>query len=367
MIIENAIQTITKKQGKIYFFIPETGEVPSASINHLLNVAIELKNDGYDPVLLTQEETYNIPTWLPKQYGYSSLPKISLKTKGLKIGVEDLVVVSELYIELVKEMVKNRFPCKIIMFVQRYHFMFDFLNIGEHWKHSFGIDEVITTSEEMKKYVEGTMTAIDNIQIISPFVDDFFKKPEIPQKPIISLICRETGDAEKIYKIFYNKYPHYRWITFNLIKTTYKERFAEELAKSCLAVWVDEHSSFGTFPLEAMKCGVPVIGEVPKLIPDWMVNKNSDNNITGFKNNGIWVTSKITIPDQIALFLNSWVTENLGDTLYSEMETTANEYNIVAFKKQVQQTFQNIFNRRVEALNKIITEEAEKEQENEKK
>ena len=44
-----------------------------------------------------------------------------------------------------------------------------------------------------------------------------------------------------------------------------REEFAKELSKSFLSVWIDELSSFGTFPIESMKCNTPVIGKIPRL------------------------------------------------------------------------------------------------------
>lgn len=353
-ILTEAIKKIQNRESKIYFFLPDTGQIPSASINHILNVALELQSKGFQPILLTQEEKYTFPDWLP-QYEYNSLPITSLKSKGLKINVEDFMIIPELYVELIKELVKNRFPCQIIIFAQRYYFIFDFLNIGEHWKHSFGIDTVITTSEGAKAYIENTMGGIDNIEIISPFVDNFFTPSKLPQKPIISLFCREGADAEKIYKTFYTKYPHYRWVSFNVLNNLYKEKFAQDLSQCCLAVWVDQHSTFGTFPLEAMACGVPVIGEIPKLIPDWMVDSDDVGNIN-IKNNGFWVSSKLTIPDQIASFLNSWLTENVPDFIYEEMNKTVQSYRDINFKKQAESSFNNIFQKRISFLNTILNQ-----------
>jgi hypothetical protein len=53
--------------------------------------------------------------------------------------------------------------------------------------------------------------------------------------------------------------------------------FANFLKDSFVSVWVDNESAFGTFPLESMISGTPVIGKIPNLKPDWMS-----------ENNGVW-------------------------------------------------------------------------------
>jgi hypothetical protein len=46
-----------------------------------------------------------------------------------------------------------------------------------------------------------------------------------------------------------------------------EEEFANTLKDCMLSVWIDRTSSFGTFPLESMKCNVPVMELYLKLLP----------------------------------------------------------------------------------------------------
>lgn len=87
--------------------------------------------------------------------------------------------------------------------------------------------------------------------------------------------------------------------------------FANGLETSCLSVWIDEVSGYGTFPLESMKCGIPVLGLVPNLLPEWM---NEDN--------GLWINNKLQLVDFIADYLQNWLEDNVNENLFIEMKKT---------------------------------------------
>ena len=87
--------------------------------------------------------------------------------------------------------------------------------------------------------------------------------------------------------------------------------FAKGLETSCLSVWVDEISGYGTFPLESMKSNVPVLGLVPNLLPEWMTEEN-----------GLWINNKIQLVDFIADYLQNWLEDNVNETLFIEMRKT---------------------------------------------
>jgi glycosyltransferase involved in cell wall biosynthesis len=92
--------------------------------------------------------------------------------------------------------------------------------------------------------------------------------------------------------------------------------FAKNLQDCFLSIWVDETSGFGTYPLESMKTGVPVLGLVPNLLPHWMN-----------ENNGFWVNNKNQITDFAADFLQNWLEDNIKPELYESMKKTVEQYN----------------------------------------
>jgi glycosyltransferase involved in cell wall biosynthesis len=92
-----------------------------------------------------------------------------------------------------------------------------------------------------------------------------------------------------------------------------------------MSVWIDETSAYGTFPLESMKCGVPVLGKVPNLIPEWLT-----------EDNGIWISEKNAIVDVASDFIQNWLEDNLNIEMFFNMEKTAEKYsNVSEFEKTV--------------------------------
>jgi glycosyltransferase involved in cell wall biosynthesis len=95
-----------------------------------------------------------------------------------------------------------------------------------------------------------------------------------------------------------------------------QEEFANFMKECVLSVWIDDISSFGTFPLESMKSGVPVIGKIPRLVPSWLN-----------ENNGIWVHDYTKMSDFVADFLQNWFEDNVSEKLYEGIEETAKLYS----------------------------------------
>ena len=116
-------------------------------------------------------------------------------------------------------------------------------------------------------------------------------------------------------------------------------------------MWVDDICSFGTYPLESMACGVPVIGKAPSLVPDWIS-----------ENNGIWIQEKIRLQDILADFIQNWLEDNVSESLYNGGIETADRYkNQDKFKNTIESLFIGYSNIRIEnfqsELNKQQIEE----------
>jgi glycosyltransferase involved in cell wall biosynthesis len=128
-----------------------------------------------------------------------------------------------------------------------------------------------------------------------------------------------------------------------------ESEFANAMNESFVSVWVDPTSGFGTYPLESMKMGIPVIGLVPNLVPEWI---NEDN--------GIWINNPNMLTDVIADVVQNWLEDNLNPALYTEMEKTISNYtDLTKFNEEVIKTFSDMINTRLEnfedQLSKFIT------------
>lgn len=348
------LNRLKNKESKILFFTPDTKGIPIGGvifIYELVNTLVEL---GYNAYILTQKNSYtSVKEWMGEHY--EELPHVSFETDGFNLNQDDFIIIPEFYSSFAYQLAEHKIPSKIIFLAQAHEYMFEFLEVGQHWRDV--TSSVITTSKKMEKYIQDVMYKMENVEVITPFVPEWFQKNPLPQKPVVAMLSRNVKDAEKIYKQFYNMYPQYRWITFKTLNKMDRETFAKELSECALAVWVDHISSFGTFPLEAMACGVPVIGLIPQMTPEWMYNEE-----TGYAENGIWVTSKISIPQQIGNFFDMWLTNTLPNELYENMEKTVESYDYVKFNHQVQQAFENIFKERYDFLKKIYEKNIKNEE-----
>ncbi len=225
--------------------------------------------------------------------------------------------------------------------------MLETLQPGVSW-NQVGFLKCITTSETQKEFVSNVMRNI-SFDILEPLISDKFKKQTLPSKPIITIQSREQRDTTNLVKSFYLKFPQYRWVTFKDMRGLTETQFAENLKESFLSIWIDELSGYGTFPLESMKTGVPVVGLVPNLVPSWMN-----------ENNGVWVNSKIQIVDYVADFLQNWLEDNINPNLLVEMDNTVSKLQSEdTFSYQAVNLFESYAKTRLdsfeEQLNKFST------------
>jgi glycosyltransferase involved in cell wall biosynthesis len=187
------------------------------------------------------------------------------------------------------------------------------------------------------EFLENLMKGI-SYDILKPFISESFTKQTLPPKPIVAVHSRDQRDSVNLIKSFYIKFPQYRWVTFRDMRGLSEEEFAKALKESFLSVWIDDTSAYGTFPLESMTCGVPVLGLTPNLLPSWMS-----------EDNGIWINNKNQMVDFVADFLQNWLEDNVSDKLYEGGIKTAEKYsNIESHEKKVASLFEKLIESRIE-------------------
>jgi hypothetical protein len=333
--VENSIEKLKDKSARIYLLVQDTKGNPKASIKYIYDLAVVLKSNGYNPILIHETKDYEgVSSWLDESY--MELPHQAIDGQNLSISPEDVIIIPELYGH-VMEQIKN-LPCGKIVLCQAYDHMLETLAPGVTWSQ-LGIYKCITTSETQKNYISEIMKNV-SVDLIEPYIDETFSKKEKPSKPIISIHTRDQRVTAKIIKTFYLKYPQYRWITFRDMRGISLTDFSKFLKESFLSVWVDAESSFGTFPLESMASGTPVIGKVPNMLPTWMNDEN-----------GVWVNNENDMVDVVANFVQNWLEDNISEKLYENMLSTSNEFkNKSKFESSVLDLFNDIFNSRAEAF-----------------
>jgi hypothetical protein len=70
--------------------------------------------------------------------------------------------------------------------------------------------------------------------IIPVGIPEYFKNSTEPKIPTIAMSARDKRELLKIVKIFYQKYPHYRFVTFRDMSGLPREMFAKEFQNHLL-------------------------------------------------------------------------------------------------------------------------------------
>ena len=345
--IKTSIDNLKEKKSRIYFLVQDTKGNAKASMAYIYRLALTLKNNGYNSIILHEKVDYTgVSTWLGEEY-MENLPHKPIEGENLEVSPEDLIIIPELFGFVMSQLTKM--PCGKIVLCQAYDHILETLQPGATWTQ-LGFLKCIITSDYQKDLVEGLMRNI-SFDILQPYISETFEKQILPPNPIIAIHSREQRESINIIKSFYIKYPQYRWVTFRDMRGLSEQEFASVLKDSFLSVWIDETSSYGTFPLESMKVGVPVIGLTPNLVPTWMN-----------ENNGVWVNNKIQILDFIADFLQNWLEDNVKQDLYTEMiKTVENLPSKTDFETKTVELFSGYINTRAtsfeEQLSKLETTE----------
>jgi glycosyltransferase involved in cell wall biosynthesis len=202
----------------------------------------------------------------------------------------------------------------------------------------------ITTSNKQKEYIERVMRQC-SFDILEPYITDTFSPKTLPPMTIIGIHTKEQSDTINLIKTFYLKFPQYRWFTFRDLRGLSEKEFANSLKECFLSVWVDDHSAFGTFPLESMKSNVPVIGKIPNMAPEWMN-----------ENNGIWITDQTLLADIIADYIQNWLEDNIKPEIFEEMKTTSDNFSDkLKFESTVVSLFEGYLNTRANSFEEQLS------------
>lgn len=343
--LEKSVENLINKKVKIYLFVQDTKGNAKAGIKYIYDIGLTLLKNGYNPIMLHEKNDYvGVADWLGTEY--MEIPHKSIDGQNLEISPEDFLLIPEIY-GFIMEQVKD-LPCAKIVICQAYDHMLETLQPGFGWAN-YGFLKCITTSSFQKEHIQSIMKNV-TFDVLEPYISDKFQKTNKTQQPFIAVHSRDPRKTINLIKTFYLKYPQYRWITFKDMRGLSEFEFANNLQNCFLSVWIDETSGYGTFPLESMKSGVPCIGKIPSLFPDWMTEEN-----------GIWLVEETKLVDYVGDFIQSWLEDNIKSELYTEMDKTVeklqtkerfDEYVIILFDNYLK-IRQDSFS---EQLNKLKSE-----------
>lgn len=333
--VEKSIENLTNKMSRILFLTQDTKGNAKAGVEYIYKMAKSLRDAGFNSIILHESNDYKgVSEWLGEEY--MKIPHQSIEGQNLQISPEDFVVAPEIYGHVLEQIAN--LPCGKIILCQAYDHMFETLQPGASWAQ-YGFVKCITTSDTQKEYLKNIMKSV-SYDVIQPTISNVFTKKEKPAKPFICVHAREQRDTMKIIKSFYLKYPQFRWVTFRDMRGLSKVEFADALKESFVSVWVDDTSAFGTYPLESMAVGTPVIGKVPNMKPEWMTDKN-----------GVWTFDYNGIVDVLAEFTQNWLEDNISEQLYESGYQTAEQYmNESFFSESVVREFSEYLDIRKESF-----------------
>jgi hypothetical protein len=336
--LELSIERLKKNESVIYILTYDTKTNPRASVKYIYDLAKTLTDDGKKVKLIVEDKTYSgVSSWLGDKY--NDIEIVYIKDENLAINVDDTLIVPEFYSNALEQLKDIR--CTKIMLIQQKEYIFETLPIGVKWSN-FGFNRVITTTENTKKYIMEYFPE-SLVYVIPPIIDDVFKPYDKPLKPYVAISCRDRAINKKIISEFYLKNPFLRWVTFRDMNQMTYEEFAEALRECMVSVWIDDESTFGTFPLESIKSGVPVIGKVPKNEPDWL------------KDNGLWTYDENKIVELLGKYILANINGiDIDDDLKRNMSETLIPYDEDITKNNIKTIFENLKNKTIEVLEKTL-------------
>ncbi len=359
--LKSVIDKLETKDFSLYFFTLDTKGNPTAGIANIYEHVKVLNELGYKAAILHEKNDYKlrgdengngVADWLGEEY--AQLPHISIEGQELQISPADFIIIPEIFSNIMDQV--KGFPCKKIVLSQSYDYLLELLPVGKRWDIDYGFIDVITTSEKQSQYVKSLFPSI-RTHVVPVSIPTYFKDSDKPKKPIVAVHTRNQGDAAKLAKSFYLQFPIYKWVTFKELRGLSREKFAAQLSESCVAVWIDDVSGFGTFPLEAIECNTPVIGKMPNMIPEWMEATDAEGNAY-INNNGVWTNTTLNIPELIATYMKVWLEDSVPQDLLDGIKNTQGKYTPEKQKTTMESVYENLVYTRTNEL-KITLEKLE--------
>ena len=355
--IKVSLDKLVNKKSKFLFVVPES-QSPVASVYEIYFHAAVLKNLGYEVVIMVEKGDYVVPAWIEKEL--TDHVHMSMADPKLTVGPEDIMVIPEVYSN-VMEQTKN-LPCLRVGLLQAVDYMTSSLIPGTDWQ-SFGIQDVITTSQSLKEWLE-TFYGVGkfDIETYNIGIPEYFERSKLPQKPVISVIGRNANEISKFVKLFFSKYPQYNWVTFDPMVTKSKPPqpmrrvdFAKRLQGNFAALWIDRIASFGTFPLECMKSGTIPICLKPDIMPEYMIERDEEGNpVKTVDGAGVWTENYYDLPVLVGEVLVKFLDDNISPELYDSMEKVASKYNQGDAETRLVEIYTKLANKRIALLESAL-------------
>ena len=365
--IEKAISDVKNKESILYFFVADARNIPNAKMEYVYELAYTLKEMNYNVCMLYQldneytekeiadlirkekpiderRQFIGVSEWLGERY--SKIKHLNISNGTWQVSPSDFLFIPEAFAGLMKETYDKRIPCKRYVIVENFRHITEFIPFGDQWA-TYGITDAIVTSDKQDELVKSVFKYV-NTYVIPPYIPEYFRKPLTAKKLIVNVVTKTKEDAEHIIKMFHWKYYPFRFVPFRFLSNFPREKYAEMLKEGAITVWVDNDSSFGNNAIESIRCGNIVIGKIPELIPEWMIDENGD-----LLPNGLWTDDINNIPDILASVINEWVEDNVSTEVYEELSKMTNKYTFEEWNNNVSKMITDIFDKRINEFESV--------------
>jgi hypothetical protein len=334
--LEKIISNLENKKVKFFFFIPSI-ETPNSSMYQIYWNATIVREMGFESIILTEGDDYKKPYFIDDHLMKMKHTKVSNK---ISIAPEDFLIIPEIFTN-VMEQLKN-FTCEKIVLLQSLDYALHSLTPGVQWS-DFGITKVLTVSDSLKDMVHDYFGEYYNVKRYKIGIDNIFKSSGELKRPIVSFIARNGNDITDVIKLFYLKYPQYRFLTFQELSGLDRETYAKKLKDSFACLWIDNISTFGTVPLECMKANTLTIGLIPRIDHEYIKDYS-----------GIWVYELFKLPDMIASILTKFLEDEIPNKFNEVMDDISSEYTMQASRESLINVYSEFINERLENFKKLL-------------
>jgi len=360
-----SIVKLKNSQSKFLFFVTKSTN-PSASMYEVYFHANVVKNMGFETIILTDEDEYEIPYWIDEDL--TKLEHQPMSKAKLNVGPQDVLVIPEIFSNVMEQ--TKTLPCIRVGLLQSIDYMMNGLVPSVDWS-SFGISKVITTSDSLKNLVEEFFGRDKfDVKTYDIGLPEYFYNDDAPKRPVITVVGRNPNEISKLIKLFYAKYPQYGWVTFDSMITESKpprsltrKEYADRLRKNFAAVWVDRIASFGTLPIEAMASGCIPIGLVPDITPEYLLEEDEDGKTVYAENSGVWTADYYSLPTLISDTVTKYLDDTIEDDVYEKMKTISDKYSQKNSSVQISKIYKDLIEERIVTLEKAISDLDEKKAE----
>lgn len=348
-VLSEAIDRLENKSSRILFILPEYDR-PSGGMAMTYSTIKHLNDNGYNAKIVFKTSSFD-PKWKPSRYP-TSVEKLGL-SDGFDIRVDDIIILPEGLMDVAKNLIESKVPCKIIIFCQNWYYVLNSLAAGMTWD-KFGIRDCISISGMQTKYINSIMPNV-RVKNVNGRVDPTDLTPPknmIKKIPTVAFIPSRWDNGLKSYnviKTFYCLYDHLKWVTFKEIKGMSNDDFCDTLNKCAFYCHFDEYSSWGTAPIEAWINKCYVAGWDGFGGREYMKPVGSPDGNTWLAPNG----DIIALAIQLGRMIESWIVSDIPDDYWKSAQTAVDMFSPQKEEESILNVYGEYFSERMTELKSI--------------